>query len=86
MGILEGSSGRWLWKFQAIPLKSISFHMKCVEPPATFAILKRSLLPAPALFRLRMYEMKSHNMGSSGKEALSSEALEQWKSIEGTSP
>jgi hypothetical protein len=36
VSILEGSSGLWLWKFQAIPLKSISFHSQLIELSTEF--------------------------------------------------
>jgi hypothetical protein len=43
VSILDSCSGLWLWKFQAIPLKSISFHVQRVEALDEFGHLETAL-------------------------------------------
>ncbi len=47
--ILDSRAGVWLWKFQAIPLKSISFHVQRIAGQTNLATLKRRLLPGLSL-------------------------------------
>jgi hypothetical protein len=61
--ILDSRAGVWLWKFQAIPLKSISFHVQRIAGQTNLANLKRRLLlglsPSGHLSRVEMKPNRS---------------------------